>query len=124
MSQQPEKDQKVEISEDVFGHKLDYCMADSVIKIASGAALGTIVSLVFSRAKKTWPIWLGTGIGIGMGWSNCKHEMQNRSWKCTTIKDFDNNTVRHECKGSSTGSFGSYGYSTFSGETKSSETKS
>jgi len=35
MSQQPEKDQKVEISEDVFGYKLDYCMADSAIKIAS-----------------------------------------------------------------------------------------
>jgi len=63
-------------------------------------------------------------LGIGMGWSNCKHEMQNRNWKCTITRDLDNKTVTHECKGSSTGSFGSYGYSTFSGETKSSERKS
>jgi len=36
---------------------------DQTFSHLGGAALGTIVSLVFSRAKKTWPIWLGTGIG-------------------------------------------------------------
>ncbi|KAL7072543.1 hypothetical protein ACQ4LE_008278 [Meloidogyne hapla] len=105
MSKQPEKEKVVEMSEDVLGHKLDYCLADSVIKIASGAAIGTVLSLGLSGAKKTWPIWLGTGIGIGMGWSNCKHEMQNRNWHCTVTKNLDNNSTKLECKSSSTSFF-------------------
>ncbi|KAF7630934.1 MICOS complex subunit MIC10 [Meloidogyne graminicola] len=77
MVKQPEKEIVKELSDEAFGLKLDCCFADTALKIASGAAIGTVFSIVFSRAKKTWPIWLGTGIGIGMGWSNCKHVLRN-----------------------------------------------
>jgi inner membrane organizing system protein 1 len=79
-------------SENIIGKKLDNCLADSLLKTLAGAAIGTVTTIFMFKAKRTWPIWFGTGIGlyynlqniygrkmflgVGMGWSNCKQELQ------------------------------------------------
>jgi len=60
-------------SEDELGRKLDRCVADSLLKISSGLAIGIVASFAIFKGR-TFPIWLGSGIGLGMGWSNCRHD--------------------------------------------------
>ncbi|KAK0415754.1 hypothetical protein QR680_012100 [Steinernema hermaphroditum] len=63
-------------SENELGQKFDRCFADSLLKISGGLAIGIIASVALFKGR-TSPIWLGTGVGIGMGWSNCRHDLQN-----------------------------------------------
>uniref|UniRef100_A0AC34F1C6 MICOS complex subunit MIC10 n=1 Tax=Panagrolaimus sp. ES5 TaxID=591445 RepID=A0AC34F1C6_9BILA len=65
-----------ERSETELGAKIDRCFADSLLKVAGGLAIGVVTS-VFLFKGRSFPIWLGTGIGIGQGWSNCRHDLQN-----------------------------------------------
>ncbi|KAK5975242.1 MICOS complex subunit MIC10, partial [Trichostrongylus colubriformis] len=50
------------------------CFADSLLKISGGIAIGIVASVAFFRSR-SWPIWFGSGIGIGTGWSNCRHDL-------------------------------------------------
>lgn len=52
-------------SEDELGAKFDRCFADSLLKIAGGVAIGVVASVAFFKGK-TFPVWLGTGIGLFM----------------------------------------------------------
>ncbi|CAI4232731.1 unnamed protein product [Auanema sp. JU1783] len=61
-------------SEDVLGEKVDRCFADSLLKITGGVAIGIVASVAFFKGR-SFPIWLGSGIGIGAGWSNCRHDL-------------------------------------------------
>uniref|UniRef100_A0A0N5B107 MICOS complex subunit MIC10 n=1 Tax=Syphacia muris TaxID=451379 RepID=A0A0N5B107_9BILA len=63
-------------SENELGEKLDRCLADSLLKIAGGAAIGIIASVALFKSR-SFPIWFGSGIGLGMGWNNCRHDLQN-----------------------------------------------
>ena len=63
-------------SERELGNKLDRCLADSLLKVAGGVAIGIVASVTLFKSR-SFPIWLGTGVGIGMGVSNCRHELQN-----------------------------------------------
>ncbi|CAD5229458.1 unnamed protein product [Bursaphelenchus okinawaensis] len=63
-------------SENEFGVKLDRCFADSLLKVAGGIAIGVVSSVALFKGR-TAPVWLGTGIGIGMGWSNCRHDLND-----------------------------------------------
>ncbi|XP_061458215.1 MICOS complex subunit MIC10 isoform X3 [Rhineura floridana] len=47
-------------SEGDLGRKWDRCLADSAVKLG-----------------KTWPIILGSGMGLGMAYSNCQHDFQS-----------------------------------------------
>ncbi|CAB3999084.1 MICOS complex subunit MIC10 [Paramuricea clavata] len=59
-------------SEEILGRKWDRCLADTTIKIGTGAIVGAVFSLIFFK-RKSWPVTLGTGIGLGMGYANCQH---------------------------------------------------
>ncbi|WKX95700.1 hypothetical protein Q1695_012282 [Nippostrongylus brasiliensis] len=61
-------------SEDELGEKIDRCFADSLLKISGGIAIGIVASVAFFKSR-SWPIWFGSGIGIGTGWSNCRHDL-------------------------------------------------
>ena len=50
-------------------------MSDTTIKIASGLGLGIVFSIVFLK-RRPWPVAFGTGIGLGMGYSNCQNDFQ------------------------------------------------
>ncbi|CAF0976395.1 unnamed protein product [Rotaria sp. Silwood1] len=63
-------------SENKNGEKWNQCLTDSIIKTASGLTLGLVFSaLLFKR--RPWPVFFGTGIGIGMAYSNCQNELRS-----------------------------------------------
>ncbi|XP_002126167.2 MICOS complex subunit Mic10-like [Ciona intestinalis] len=77
-------------TENQYGEKVDKCIVDLGIKTGSGVLVGGLFSLLFKR--KTWPITLGAGIGIGMSYTTC----QNR------FKSFINNKLESQNSAAST----------------------
>jgi len=49
-------------SEDEVSQKWDRCLADSLLKTSAGLAIGVVASFAIFKGR-TFPIWLGTGIG-------------------------------------------------------------
>jgi len=70
-------------SEDVLGVKLSNAVWDTLIKTATGAGLGVAFSAAIFKRKswlvvaKSWPVFLGTGIGIGAGIQNCQNDLKS-----------------------------------------------
>ncbi|CAD6194910.1 unnamed protein product [Caenorhabditis auriculariae] len=60
-------------SEDEVGLKVDRCFADTLLKLSGGVAIGIVASVAFFKSR-AWPIWFGSGVGLGTGWSNCRHD--------------------------------------------------
>jgi len=84
-------------SEDELGRKIDRCTADLAIKVASGAAIGIVASLLIFK-RHTFPIHLGVGIGIGAAYANCQHDIRNpyllRGKKMKLADSIDSATIR------------------------------
>uniref|UniRef100_A0A915K329 MICOS complex subunit MIC10 n=1 Tax=Romanomermis culicivorax TaxID=13658 RepID=A0A915K329_ROMCU len=62
-------------SEDELGRKFDRCLADGLIKVGAGLGIGIIFSVVLFK-RRSWPVFFGTGTGLGMSLSNCQHDLQ------------------------------------------------
>ncbi|XP_052760497.1 MICOS complex subunit Mic10-like [Mya arenaria] len=62
-------------SEDVLGQKWDRCLTDTGLKFVTGASIGLVFTLLFFK-RRPWPVTLGGGIGLGMGYANCQHDFQ------------------------------------------------
>ncbi|CAB3405646.1 unnamed protein product [Caenorhabditis bovis] len=60
-------------SEDEVGLKIDRCFADTLLKLTGGVAIGIVASVAFFKSR-SWPIWFGSGVGLGTGWANCSHD--------------------------------------------------
>merc|ERR1712215_488234 len=61
-------------AEDILGEKWDRCLADTLVKMGGGIALGAVFSaIVFKR--RTWTVVFGLGSGFGMGYANCQHAL-------------------------------------------------
>ncbi|CAH1239865.1 MICOS complex subunit Mic10-like [Branchiostoma lanceolatum] len=63
-------------SEDELGKKWDRCLADTIVKMGGGLAVGVVFS-VFLFKRRPWPVAFGTGVGLGMGYSNCQHDFRS-----------------------------------------------
>uniref|UniRef100_A0A8D0HLW8 MICOS complex subunit MIC10 n=1 Tax=Sphenodon punctatus TaxID=8508 RepID=A0A8D0HLW8_SPHPU len=50
--------------------------ADSAIKLDAGLGLGIIFSVIFFK-RKTWSIAFGSGMELGMAYSNYQHNFQS-----------------------------------------------
>ncbi|XP_007459377.1 PREDICTED: mitochondrial inner membrane organizing system protein 1 [Lipotes vexillifer] len=63
------------MSDSELGRKWDRCLADAVVKIGTGFGLGLVFSLTFFK-RRMWPLAFGSGMGLGMAYSNCQHDFQ------------------------------------------------
>ncbi|CAG2120874.1 unnamed protein product, partial [Medioppia subpectinata] len=51
-------------SEDQMGRQWDKFISNSVLKMGTGLAVGSVFSLLIFR-RRLWPIIFGSGIGLG-----------------------------------------------------------
>ncbi|XP_061730205.1 MICOS complex subunit Mic10-like [Nerophis ophidion] len=58
------------------GKKWDRCLADTVVKTATGLGVGIVFSLIFFK-RRTWPVSFGSGLGLGMGYANCQNDFKS-----------------------------------------------
>uniref|UniRef100_A0A0K0F544 MICOS complex subunit MIC10 n=1 Tax=Strongyloides venezuelensis TaxID=75913 RepID=A0A0K0F544_STRVS len=63
-------------SENIIGEKIDRCLADTCFKVLGATSFGIVVSALFLK-RKSFPIWVGLGIGLGSGWNNCNHDLKS-----------------------------------------------
>ncbi|KOS14809.1 hypothetical protein Malapachy_1038 [Malassezia pachydermatis] len=67
-------------SEDVLNKKvctlcdlpqMDLCLSNTIVKTGIGFSAGVVLSVLFLR-RRSWPVWLGTGFGLGAGYTDCE----------------------------------------------------
>lgn len=58
-------------SEDVLNQKIDLCLSNTIVKTGIGFSAGVVLSVLLLR-RRTWPVWLGTGFGLGAGYTDCE----------------------------------------------------
>ncbi|KAL4072137.1 hypothetical protein J3A83DRAFT_4239305 [Scleroderma citrinum] len=57
-------------SENIVSQKYDRCVADLLVKAGVGFGVGMVASVIFFR-RRTWPIALSTGFGMGVAYADC-----------------------------------------------------
>ncbi|VDM46206.1 unnamed protein product [Toxocara canis] len=68
----------VKPSKEELEEKWDWCFANSLLKITGGLAFGVVASLTLFKGR-LFPLWFGSATGMGMGWNDCRYELQNPS---------------------------------------------
>ncbi|KAI6115379.1 hypothetical protein EDD16DRAFT_1595298 [Pisolithus croceorrhizus] len=57
-------------SENIVNQKYDRCLADLLVKAGVGFGVGVVASVILFR-RRTWPVALSTGFGIGAAYADC-----------------------------------------------------
>ncbi|WFD23167.1 Mitochondrial inner membrane organizing system component [Malassezia equina] len=50
---------------------MDLCLSNAIVKTGIGFSAGVVFSVLFLR-RRSWPVWLGTGFGLGAGYTDCE----------------------------------------------------
>ncbi|CAB4377534.1 unnamed protein product [Rhizophagus irregularis] len=66
-------------SEQILNEKWDLCLSNMLIKSGIGLSVGIVASALLFK-KKSWPIAMSTGFGIGVAYAECQ-----RSFNPTAI---------------------------------------
>ncbi|KAG1776538.1 hypothetical protein EV702DRAFT_1229044 [Suillus placidus] len=62
--------EKASSSENIVSQKYDRCLADFLVKAGVGFSVGVVASVILFR-RRTWPIALSTGFGMGAAYADC-----------------------------------------------------
>ncbi|KAG2134796.1 hypothetical protein DEU56DRAFT_913576 [Suillus clintonianus] len=62
--------EKASSSENIVSLKYDRCLADFLVKAGVGFSVGVVASVILFR-RRTWPIALSTGFGMGAAYADC-----------------------------------------------------
>ncbi|KAG2159327.1 uncharacterized protein EDB93DRAFT_1245135 [Suillus bovinus] len=62
--------EKASSSENIVSQKYDRCLADLLVKAGVGFSVGVVASVILFR-RRTWPIALSTGFGMGAAYADC-----------------------------------------------------
>ncbi|KAF8478824.1 hypothetical protein JB92DRAFT_2768220 [Gautieria morchelliformis] len=57
-------------SENIVAQKYDRCLADLIVKAGLGFGVGVVASVILFR-RRTWPVSLSTGFGLGAAYADC-----------------------------------------------------
>ncbi|KAI1890775.1 hypothetical protein AGOR_G00157090 [Albula goreensis] len=64
------------MSEGELGRKWDRCLANSVVKLGVGLAIGAVLSATIFK-RRIWPVAFGSGVGLGNAYANCQHDFRS-----------------------------------------------
>ncbi|PWN49942.1 DUF543-domain-containing protein [Violaceomyces palustris] len=57
-------------SEDILSQKTDLCISNAIVKTGLGFSAGVVLSVLLFK-RRAFPVWLGTGFGLGSGYTDC-----------------------------------------------------
>ncbi|KAH7910382.1 hypothetical protein BJ138DRAFT_1008891 [Hygrophoropsis aurantiaca] len=57
-------------SEEIVSQKYDRCLADLLVKAGVGFGVGVVASVILFK-RRTWPVALSTGFGMGAAYADC-----------------------------------------------------
>lgn len=55
-------------SSSIISSKWDVVISNAIVKTSIGFGAGVLCSVLFFK-RRSFPVWLGTGIGLGRAWS-------------------------------------------------------
>ncbi|KNE69771.1 hypothetical protein AMAG_14311 [Allomyces macrogynus ATCC 38327] len=58
-------------SEEVLARKWDRCLSNFLVKAGAATSVGIVTSVLLFR-KKTWPVALAAGFGLGVAYEQCQ----------------------------------------------------
>ncbi|KAI9219715.1 hypothetical protein BC828DRAFT_385428 [Blastocladiella britannica] len=58
-------------SEELLARKWDRCLSNFVVKVGAAASVGIVTSVILFR-KRTWPVALASGFGLGVAYEECQ----------------------------------------------------
>ncbi|BES88535.1 Domain of unknown function (DUF543) [Nesidiocoris tenuis] len=102
--------------EDRYGMYVQYCVKDHLWKTGAGISAGWLIAKLltkpnrFTCKKRTWPIILGMGMGVGLASEYCKREFNHSlSDRRKRLQRQRHNRRRNESIGEPTLDFSSRG---------------
>ncbi|CAG8776125.1 15665_t:CDS:2 [Acaulospora morrowiae] len=60
-------------SEEILNEKWDLCISNLLVKAGIGLSVGIVISALAFK-KKSWPIAMSTGFGVGVAYSECQRK--------------------------------------------------
>jgi len=58
-------------SEEILSQKMDLCLSNALVKTGLGLGTGIVLSVLLFR-RRTFPVWLSTGAGLGSAYTDCQ----------------------------------------------------
>ncbi|KAG0043231.1 hypothetical protein BGZ83_011689 [Gryganskiella cystojenkinii] len=72
-------------SEDILSRKWDECLSNVIVKSGIGLSVGIVASALLFK-KRSWPISVSTGLGLGYALSQCERNFNPKLVPAVSVK--------------------------------------
>ncbi|KAJ1508077.1 MICOS complex subunit MIC10 [Coelomomyces lativittatus] len=76
-------------SEEILARKWDRCISNLVIKVATSTSVGILSSVTLFQ-KKTWPVALAAGFGLGLAYEQCQKSFETPILRSSQVSNGPN----------------------------------